>query len=291
MDKAYFHLPGIFEFYDFYSHFLFLFFNDRGKFNDWAEIGSIFGAPRDSLWSGGRNKISMDDTENSVRKLMFATGVSCRLTFTNSLLIEDHLLDAHCNETLKKFYHSNNGVIVCSDLLEEYIRKNYPLYKIISSTTKCIRDKKEVLAELEKDYETVVLDYNFNKDFNFLKSLPNKEKCELLINAVCVPHCPRRKQHYELISKIALHQEQEQDFFQCDASRNLFYQAMQSPLFISKDDIQNVYIPMGFQHFKIEGRTTQIDDLIEILLYYLVKPEYQIEIRERLYYFEREARF
>lgn len=49
MKKAYFHLPGIFEFYEFYSHFIFLYNNYRDRFNDWAEIGSIYGAPRDSL--------------------------------------------------------------------------------------------------------------------------------------------------------------------------------------------------------------------------------------------------
>lgn len=288
MKKAYFHLPGIFEFYDFYTHFIYLYSNDREKFNDWAEIGSIYGAPRDSLWSGGRNKFAMDNTENAVADFMPIVGISCRITFTNCLLLPEHLSDSHCNTTLKKFYNSNNGIIVYSDILEQYIRDKYPNYKIISSTTKCIRDKKQVLEELEKDYETVVLDYNFNKDFDFLKQIQKKEKCELLVNAVCIPNCPKRKQHYELISKVALHQEQEQDFFKCDASRNLFYQAMKSPLFISVEEIEKTYLPMGYQHFKIEGRTTQIDDLIEALIYYMVKPEHQIEIRERLYYFDRE---
>lgn len=231
----------------------------------------------------------MEDTENAVNELMTAAGISCRLTFTNCLLTSEHLLDSHCNTTLEKFYNSNNGIIVYSDLLEKYIRKNYPLYKIISSTTKCITNKKEAIKELKKDYETVVLDYNFNKDLNFLKTLPNKDKCELLVNAVCIPNCPRRKQHYELISKVALHQDKKDDYFMCEASANLFYQAMKNPTFISVDDIQNTYLPMGFQHFKIEGRTTHVDDLIEMLIYYLVKPEYQIEIRERLYYFEREV--
>jgi len=31
---------------------------------------------------------------------------------------------------------------------------------------------------------------------------------------------------------------------------------------------------MGFKHFKIEGRLTSEENLLEILLYYLVKPEY-----------------
>ena len=41
----YFHLPGLFEFYDFYSVFLPLFREHREYFYDWCEIGSIYGAP------------------------------------------------------------------------------------------------------------------------------------------------------------------------------------------------------------------------------------------------------
>ena len=288
MKKAYFHLPGIFEFYDFYTRFIYLYSNDRGKFNDWAEIGSIYGAPRDSLWSGGRNKHAMDNTENAVANFMSVIGISCRITFTNCLLLPEHLSDTHCNITLKKFYNENNGIIVYSDILEQYIRDKYPNYKIISSTTKCIRDKEQVLEELEKDYETVVLDYNFNKDFDFLKQIQKKEKCELLVNAVCYPNCQNRHKHYELISAVALHRDDLTYDFHCPASHRLFYEAMQNPLFISVEEIEKTYLPMGYQHFKIEGRTTQIDDLIEALVYYMVKPEYQIEIRERLYYFDRE---
>ena len=50
----YFHLPGLFEFYDFYSAFLPLFREHREYFYDWCEIGSIYGAPADCLWGGGR---------------------------------------------------------------------------------------------------------------------------------------------------------------------------------------------------------------------------------------------
>ena len=50
----YFHLPGLFEFYDFYSVFLPLFREHREYFFDWCEIGSIYGAPADCLWGGGR---------------------------------------------------------------------------------------------------------------------------------------------------------------------------------------------------------------------------------------------
>ena len=44
MNTAYFHLPGLFEFYELYRVFLPLFREHREYFYDWCEIGSIYGA-------------------------------------------------------------------------------------------------------------------------------------------------------------------------------------------------------------------------------------------------------
>ena len=51
---AYYHLPGLFEFYELYREFLPLFRKHREYFYDWCEIGSIYGAPADCIWGGGR---------------------------------------------------------------------------------------------------------------------------------------------------------------------------------------------------------------------------------------------
>ena len=53
-EKGYFHLPGLFEFYELYKVFLPLFYHHREYFYDWCEIGSIYGNPEDCLWGGGR---------------------------------------------------------------------------------------------------------------------------------------------------------------------------------------------------------------------------------------------
>lgn len=53
-NRAIFHLPGLFEFYELYKEFLPLFFEHREFFYEWCEIGSIYGAPEDCLWGGGR---------------------------------------------------------------------------------------------------------------------------------------------------------------------------------------------------------------------------------------------
>lgn len=41
--SAYYHLPGLFEFYELYRVFLPLFRTHRGYFYDWSAIGSLYG--------------------------------------------------------------------------------------------------------------------------------------------------------------------------------------------------------------------------------------------------------
>lgn len=67
-EKAYFHLPGLFEFYELYRMFLPLFREHREYFYDWCEIGSIYGAPADCIWGGGRAGFGENDPERFFRK-------------------------------------------------------------------------------------------------------------------------------------------------------------------------------------------------------------------------------
>lgn len=88
---AYYHLPGLFEFYELYKVFLPLFQKHREYFYDWCDIGSVYGAPADCIWGGGRAGFG-DDDARKVLDLMKEYGISARLAFSNSLLREEHLL-------------------------------------------------------------------------------------------------------------------------------------------------------------------------------------------------------
>ena len=48
---------------------------------------------------------------------------------------------------------------------------------------------------------------------------------------------------------------------------------------ITPDDIYEKYLPMGFNQFKIEGRTSNVLNLMETYFYYMIKPEYADEAR------------
>ena len=58
---------------------------------------------------------------------------------------------------------------------------------------------------------------------------------------------------------------------------------MKNPGFIGIREIRDTYLPKGFTHFKIEGRSLGSAMILEFLLYYLTRPEYQLRVREEIY--------
>ena len=170
---VYYHLPGLFEFYEFYRVFLPLFRTHREYFYDWCDIGSIYGAPADCLWGGGRVGFGEADPRR-VLELTQAYGVSARLTLSNSLLRQEHLTDRKCNQLCRLFSQSrDNGVILHSDLLLNYLKDAYPGLYFVSSTTKVLTDFRQLEEELNRaEFRYVVPDFRLNKDFDRLAALP-----------------------------------------------------------------------------------------------------------------------
>ena len=287
---AFYHLPGLFEFYELYRIFLPLFRKHREYFYDWCKIGSIYGAPSDCIWGGGRTSFGYSDPED-VLDLMREYGISARLTFSNSLLREEHLTNKKCNELCKMFEHSHSpqsGVIVYSDLLLNYLQKNYPDLYLVSSTTKVLTDFQDFLTEVNREeFRYVVSDFRLNKQFEKLDlmSQHQKDKVEFLCNECCWFGCKDRKTCYESVSRKNLGEAVPE--FHCTSPDGgdgyRFSKAMENPGFISVDDIQNIYMPMRFSNFKIEGRGLGSALILEFLLYYMTKPEYQLRVREEIY--------
>lgn len=289
-DIAYYHLPGLFEFYELYRAFLPLYREHREYFYDWCEIGSVYGAPSDCIWGGGR--VGEGDCDaRAVLGLMQDYGISARLTFSNSLLRPEHLLDRKCNALCRLFAEASapaSGVIVHSDILLNYLKANYPRLYFVSSTTKVLTDFGQLRQELEReDFRYVVPDFRLNKAFDELSQLPQKQKdkVEFLCNECCWFDCKDRKRCYEAVSRKNLGESAPEH--RCtapDASGGYrFSKAMKNPGFIGTGDIRNIYLPMGFSNFKIEGRGLGSALILEFLLYYMTKPEYQLQVREEIY--------
>ena len=285
---AHYHLPGLFEFFEFYQVFLPLFYAHREYFFDWCDIGSIYGAPADCIWGGGR----VGSGEQDPREVLALTqtyGISVRLTFSNSLLREEHLADPRCNALCRLFSETGgNGVILHSDLLLDYLKRTYPKLYFVSSTTKVLTDFDQCRQEAERaDFRYVVPDFRLNKAFDRLQALPDrlKDKLEFLCNECCWVGCRERKACYEAVSRKNLGEAGPEH--RCTApdaqSGYRFSKAMKNPAFISVDDIRSRYLPMGFSNFKIEGRGLGNALILEFLLYYMTRPEYHLPVREEVY--------
>ena len=289
--KARFHLPGIATHFKFNLIFATVLEQYPQYFRDF-EIASFYGAFPQSIWNGGRTQEGLCDKKfvKMVLKAFNDRGIPVRFTFTNPALEKKHLSDKFCNMVMSLANNGLNEAIVVSPILEDYIRKTYPDFKLTSSTCKRLDDGERLAQELEKDYSIVVVDYDLNNKFDILEKLPHKEKCEFLVNSNCRPACPNRKQHYYNVGvqqiNYANHMRknpakpydpiifgdganQNCPFF----TRNLF-EIRDLSTNIKPADIWDKYLPMGFNQFKIEGRTAWLFNLIETYIYYLAKPEY-----------------
>lgn len=289
--EVWFHLPGLRQNYPLNMVLLSMLEKRPEYFREGVRIASFFGEFPMSLWNGGR-KSPNDQCDagyiENVIKNVNARGVAVRYTYTNMLLREEDLKDPYCNFCMKAADNGKNEVLVVSPLLESYIRKHYPRFMINSSTCKEIRDISAVNEELRKDYHLVVLDYNFNNRFELLEQIEDKGRCEILVNAVCQPNCPRRGKHYENESrnqKIMLKNRSRKpdrqiplEPWHCSyGEHNEFHTIQSYCTYVSPEDIWEKYVPMGFTNFKLEGRTANLFYIMEVYCHYLIRPEYRVD--------------
>ena len=272
-------------------------------FMDGVEIASVYGCFPPAIWNGGRNVNGYADerTIQMVLNEFNSRGVPCRFTFTNPLLKEEHMGDPFCNKLLKLADNGFNEAIVNTQVMEDYLRKNYPTYKLTSSTCKQIRNFDDLIAELDKDYSLVVLDYNFNNDFELLEKIPEKyrKRIEVLICPYCYPNCKRRGDHYRFLGEQQIKRSTLNSFsgmnnlmgglnikpeedFTCEAISLSFLETLKFSTHVPPENVYGRYAELGYEHFKIEGRTMHPLNVLESYVYYMVKPEYRDLVRLKI---------
>ena len=137
------------------------------------------------------------------------------------------------------------------------------------------------------EFRYVVPDFRLNKCFEKLNELSEsqKEKVEFLCNECCDFNCASRKTCYENVSRKNLgEEERDHKCVSKDSGGGYrFSLAKKNPAFISIEDITKTFMPSGFTNFKIEGRGLGSAMVLEFILYYMTKPEYQINVREAVY--------
>lgn len=297
MTKVGFAIPCVYENFLINKILILLLKEHPEYFYENIQIDAIFGNFPYCIWDGGRkfNKYTHATLEEieEIRNFYNDHNIPLRFIYTNTEITKDNLNDRFCNLVTELCENELNEIVINSSVLEEYIRINYPKYKIISSTTKCLNNIEKTINELNKNYYRVCLDYNLNYNLNFLKSLSNsqKEKVELLVNATCGINCLNRNKHYKLNSISALNYGKDYALDFCNLKgRHLYPCEPRLTGAIPIDDILTTYKDLGIMHFKLEGRSnTPLLHILNIIRF-LIKPEYQLFVISIIYNkFEKES--
>lgn len=285
MREVYWHLPGFCSFRLLNQVVLNLMKDYPDKFREGYRVGSVYGTFPGAIWNGGRTVLGFAGKQEieAVLKLYNSRGIPVRFTWTNALLEEKHVYDTYCNLIMRLADNGLNQVLVNSGVLEEYIRREYPAFPLISSTTKRITDLQALKAELAGGYRLVVLDYDLNHKEEVLSELaPCAERIEILVNEVCYPNCPKREEHYRQQSRLQLEFDTDTNYPCPNRSRSrTFAECKARPAFISNEQIGS-YIDRGYVNFKIAGRGMPVEYLVESYVYFLVKEEYAEFIRGKI---------
>lgn len=281
-----FAIPGLYELNELNFNFLKYKRENPHKFYNDVNINAVYGNFQFCVWDGGRNfpsysQASFEEMQRIINTYTNEFDVDIRLVFTNNQLKETDYYNRFGNLCLTLCENERNEVVVGDDKFKEYIKENYPKYKIISSTTKCL-NKEELLKEFDKDYNLICLDYNLNSNIDLLKTFnkDQKEKTEFLVNAICPPGCPYRRQHYIANSLYHLSYGKAYHMDCKIKSGILSKETMEYKNNLSYQKIKDIYYPLGFKYFKLEGRTLPATSVLGLYLYYMVKPEYHLEILE-----------
>lgn len=260
-------------------------------FNDDSKISAFFGGFDNCCWNGGRENrqnrlVQLSDCLKTIKQIN-DLGISVRFTFTNPLITEKEY-DDYIGNTLMKFANNSmNGVIVANENFHNYLKEKYPNFHYVYSTTNCTTNG-NIYNEMYDKYDILVLDYRLNKNKLFLEQqLKLKNKIEILVDDCC-PSCKYRKQHFENVGRYNLG---EQIDISCLNSENYgkyenpknFYESLLRTLnnSLTYEEIEE-YKKLGFNKFKLTGRSQGRRFLLDSYIYYFVKPQHRHEVRKIL---------
>jgi collagenase-like PrtC family protease len=241
--------------------------------------------PPNTIWGGGREpqdplrKVDMDTINNVFTKEL--PEIELRYVFTNTLITPEIIQDYKSNQLLKRYIRPQDSIIINHQLLIDYIKTYFPQIKLIYSTTLNIKDINKVNDITENNM--YVMNYAYNNDDEYVSQLTNRDNIEVLCAEPCGPDCKMRTKHYESISRQYLGLSA-YDIPCPFCSPNYYYdleQELKQKSGVTNERVEEL-TQMGITHFKLSGRGLKVPPLLEIFLYYLVKPEYQNKVRNYL---------
>lgn len=256
-------------------------------FDNPAPIQSVYGCPA-YLWNGEVSTIfcSKSDIENNLT-VFERMRLPVFITFTNTEIEQKDLDDVSGNYLLDRISGKrNNGVMVSSDILSDYIRSKYPALKQAASLSKVAAVAKEQRTKhfyegLADRFDRVLIHPNDNFDLKLLESLENKNKFEIVVNLNCIYGCGHLQR--------CLHNNK--DFLEIDEQQkflkeNCIYLFDQTKLTKGQPNAKRLrsvalttaevdaLADMGFIHFNLLGRGRPIFPYIYDLTRYVLEPDF-----------------
>lgn len=248
-------------------------------------IESAFGCPYGCEWNGGCLNMPYEEMNESTVKKIFdfyeGVGITYRITFTNRLLSTDDFRNPYGNLIAKLGEREGNAIIVATDLMEDYIKINYPKYEIIQSISRVYKSVEDV--QMAVNGNLVCIPIWLNKDFEKLQMIKNQHNIIILVNEYCpVAKCEYCDEHYDEISKYALKKTGTKYVCKRIKERKEYEVSGTFPSHIvSPKDYPN-YEKIGIEHFKINGRASNEKQLIELYCFYLVKEQHREKVAKKL---------
>ncbi len=246
----------------------------------YPEIGieAVYGCPYGCIWNGGCINMPEEDRDINRVKKMFddyaEAGVAYRLTFTNRCLGEEDLSDTYGNAIAELGNKRGNAVIVSTDLMQNYICETYGYYEIIQSVSRVFKSKEEVEKSMSQYY--TCLPVWMNNNWSLLRTTQNLDKAIILVNEYCpVSNCDFCEEHYNEISRYMLKQTTEKYVCKRLEEREKMKREKETPVHIVTPNDYEKYTELGIKHFKINGRASDLNQIVDLYCNYFAKKEYE----------------
>ncbi len=276
--KVNFIIPNLFNNFYINKFFIELKNSNPNYFYDDCILSQVYGTVPYSIWGiNNTRKYAPLRHINQILDFYYKNNLSVNLLFENNFIKKEHLYDTFSNSVLQAAHKKGNYITLASDILEEYIKKNYPKFKII-----------KISGEDGLGRKNIFLESRLNNQLDKVK-IKYKSDTYLMLNPLCLGSCPLYDFHREFIAKEQLNYN-EYGLFLCPLENDLsFYSSFKNPDFISLTKIKelnnkgfnNFFINNAILNRSINKNYTNID-LIESYIYYLIKPEYHDFVRKSL---------
>ena len=231
-------------------------------------------------WSGDiNNNVSNGMFYNNILSLQQNNALNIRFNFANILLEDYDYYDNLGNVALQMFNETGASIEISSIPFMEFLQEKYPYYDFVFSKQADIinpfnKDVLDILTQ-QNNLQLIGLPDRMLFDLPLLKTLSKKNKLELTVDPLCPIDCKEYSNRMILEQQNQLKYSGTSVFYNCP---KCYLNIIDFPI-ITIEQIQETYLPLGFNHFTF-STNYKMDELSQLIFYirYFFKPEYWDEL-------------